>query len=148
MTAVKPRPWRGLHVFTRLGVETMATIELHYAYPTSGIGMTAAAAAIASPLGIGTSSAAGAEADARLLAMIEAAGAVDFETPHRNAEKIAQYDRLNALYEQIESTPATTLQGVAAKLRCLDQQICRGLVMPLEFVSSALADLERLAGEA
>ena len=56
MTAVKPRQGRGLHVFTRLGVETMTTIELHYAYPTSGIDM--AAAAVASPLGIGASNAA------------------------------------------------------------------------------------------
>ena len=146
MTAVKPRPWRGLHVFTRLGVETMATIELHYAHPTSGIGMTAAA--IASPLRIGTSNAAGAEADARLLAMIEEAGAVDYQKPHRRAERIARYDRLNALFEQIETTPATTLQGVAAKLRCLDQQMRNGQTMPLEFVSSALADLDRLAGDA
>ena len=124
----------------------MTTIELHYAYPTSGIGMTAAA--VASPLGIGASKVAGAEADAPLLAMIEEVGAVDFKTPHRNAEKIAQYDRLNALFEQIESTPATTLQGVAAKLRYLDQRICSGQVAPLEFVGSALADLDRLAGEA
>ncbi len=108
-------------------------------------GMTAAA--VASPLGIGASNAAGAEADARLLAIIEEAGAVDFRKPHRPAERIAQYDRLNALYEQIESIPATTLKGVAAKLRYLDQQICSGQVTPLEFVSSALADLDRLAGK-
>ncbi len=123
----------------------MTTIELHYAYPTSGIGM--AAAAVASPLGIGASNAAGAEADAPLLATIEAAGAVDYRKPRRRAEKIAQYDRLNALFGQIETTPATTLQGVAAKLRGLDKQICSGQVTPLEFVSSALADLDRLAGK-
>ncbi len=146
MTTVKPGRVLGLHVFTRLGVETMTTIELHYAYPTSGIGM--AAAAVASPLGIGASNAAGAKADARLLAMIEAAGAVDYRKPRRRAEKIAQYDRLNALYEQIEATTATTLEGVAAKLRCLDRQMRRGQVTPLEFVGSALADLDRLAGKA
>ncbi len=145
MTAVKPRQGRGLHVFTRLGVETMATIELHYAHPTSGIGMTAAA--IASPLGIDTSNAAGAKADACLLAIIEEAGAVDYRKPRRRTEKIAQYDRLNALFGQIETTPATTLQGVAAKLRCLDRQISSGQVTPIEFVSSALADLDRLAGK-
>ena len=127
------------------GVETMTTIELHYAYPTSGIGM--AAAAVASPLGIGASNAAGAKADACLLAMVEEAGALDYRKSHRRAEKIAQYDRLNVLFGQIETTPATTLQGVAAKLRCLDRQMRSGQVTPLEFVSSALADLDRLAGK-
>ncbi len=123
----------------------MTTNELHYAYPTSGIGM--AAAAIALPLGIGASNA-GAKADARLLAMVEEAGEVDYSKAHRRAEQIAQYDRLNVLFGQIESTPATTLGGVAAKLRCLDHQMRRGQLTPLEFVSSALADLDRLAGKA
>lgn len=142
MTTVKSGRVSGLHVFTRLGVETMKTISRRDAL------RGAAAAAVASSLGIGTSNAAGAEADASLLAMIEEAGAVDYRKPHRPAERIAQYDRLNALFEQIETTPATTLGGVAAKLRCLDHQMRRGQVTPLEFVSSALADLDCLAGKA
>ena len=106
------------------------------------------AAAVASPLGICVSNGAAAEPDAPLLALVEEAGAVDYMKPPRSAGRIAEYDRLMALYERIETTRATTLQGVAAKLRCLDQQICCGGVMPIEFVGSALTDLERLAWEA
>ena len=86
--------------------------------------------------------------DARLLAIIEEAGKVDFRKPHRRAERIARYDHLMTLFEQIETTRATTLKGIAAKLRCLDHQMRCGRTMPIEFVGSALADLDHLAREA
>ena len=92
--------------------------------------------------------AAAVETDAPLLAMIEEAGAIDPERPHLPAERIAETDRLWALWEQIETTAAATLEGVAAKLRCLDHQLQTGQTLPIEFVTSALADLDRLAGRA
>ena len=103
-------------------------------------GMTAAA--IASPLGIGVSIAAAAKTDAALLAMIEEAGAVDYRS------SVAQYDRICALFDQIETTPAKTFEGVMAKLRCLDHQFRTGQIEPVGFAASALADLERMAGKA
>ncbi len=108
-----------------------------------------AAAAVALPLGIGASGTVAAETDAPLLAMIEEAGTIEPYAPlGTNAEKIDRYDRLCALFDQIETTPAKTLEGVMAKLRCLDHQFRTGGITPDELVASALADLERLAGKA